>query len=103
MSLPSTNQTVDVQKGASRVLTLSTTAFTLLFAVWLMLGVLAVPIQTELSLTKIQFTWLTAIAILSGSLFRLPLGILADRFGGRKVLSILTLVTAIPCYLLSTA
>ena len=33
--------------GAARVLTLSTVAFTLLFAVWLMLGVLGVPIKTE--------------------------------------------------------
>lgn len=96
-------ETAKVSKEANRVLVLSTTAFTLLFAVWLMLGVLAVPIQAELGLSKIQFTWLTAIAILSGSIFRLPMGVLADRYGGKLVLSILTLVSAIPCYLLSTA
>jgi NNP family nitrate/nitrite transporter-like MFS transporter len=87
---------------AKRVLVLSTVAFTLLFAVWLMLGVLIVPMQKALSLTKIEVTWLTAIAVLSGSIFRLPFGIAADRFGGKKLLAILLLVSAVPCYLMST-
>jgi NNP family nitrate/nitrite transporter-like MFS transporter len=87
---------------ANRVLILSTVAFTLLFAVWLMLGVLIVPMQKVLDLTKIQVTWLTAIAILSGSIFRLPFGMAADRFGGKKVLTWLLLVSAVPCYLMST-
>src|SRR6185436_20238713 len=64
--------------GATRVLVLSTVAFTLLFAVWLMFGVLGVPIKDELHLDKIQFSWLTAIAVLSGSIWRLPFGILTD-------------------------
>jgi NNP family nitrate/nitrite transporter-like MFS transporter len=82
--------------GPNRVLLLSTVAFTLLFAVWLMLGVLALPIQAELGLSKLQFTWLTAIAVLSGSIFRLPFGIATDRYGGRRVLSALTLASALP-------
>jgi len=91
------------QPGANRVLALSTTAFTLLFAVWLMFGVLGVPIKEELHLTKIQFSWLTAIAILSGSAWRLPLGILTDRVGGRLLMTLLLLVTAVPCFLVSQA
>ena len=88
---------------ANRVLLLSTVAFTLLFAVWLMLGVLAVPIKAEFKLSKPEFAWLAAIAILSGSLLRLPLGMLTDRVGGRKVLTAILLLTSIPCYLFSTA
>ena len=91
----------DRRSGASRVLTLSTLAFTLLFAVWLMFGVLAVPIKEELGLDALQFAWLTAIAVLSGSLFRLPLGILSDRWGGRRVMLTLLLVCAVPCFLVS--
>jgi MFS transporter, NNP family, nitrate/nitrite transporter len=87
----------------TRVLVLSTAAFTLLFAVWLMLGVLGVPIKKELRLETIEFTWLAAIAVLSGSLFRLPFGIITDRFGGRSVMSLLLLATAVPCYLVSQA
>ena len=36
-----------VRTGSTRVLTLSTFAFTLMFAVWLMFGVLGIPIQKE--------------------------------------------------------
>jgi NNP family nitrate/nitrite transporter-like MFS transporter len=89
--------------GAARVLTLSTLSFTLLFAVWLMLGVLAVPIKAEFSLTKIQFSWLTAIAVLSGSLLRLPVGLWADRVGGRVVMTAITAITALPCLLMAYA
>lgn len=85
----------------NRVLVLSTSAFTLLFAVWLMLGVLAVPIKAELGLSKIQFSWLTSIAVLSGSLWRLPFGVLADRIGGRKAMTGVLLLTAVPCALFS--
>jgi NNP family nitrate/nitrite transporter-like MFS transporter len=89
--------------GGGRVLVLSTVSFTLLFAVWLMFGVLAVPIKAELHLTKIQFSWLAATAVLSGSLFRLPFGILADRVGGRRVFVALLLWTAVPTFLVARA
>lgn len=91
------------EAGAARVLTLSTISFTLLFAVWLMLGVLGVPIKTELGLNKVQFSWLTAIAILSGSLWRLPFGLWADRVGGRVAMITITLLTAVPCLMMSYA
>ena len=64
-------------------------------------GAGACPIRTELALTPVQFAWLTAIAILSGSIFRLPIGILADRWGGRVVMTLLLLISAVPCYLMS--
>jgi len=89
--------------GATRVLILSTVSFTLLFAVWLMFGVLSVPIKDEMHLDKIQFSWLTAIAVLSGSIWRLPFGILTDRIGGRRLFIGLLLATAVPCFLVSRA
>src|SRR6185503_9597464 len=88
---------------STRVLTLSTIAFTLLFAVWLMFGVLGVPIKEELQLDTVQFSWLGAIAILSGSIWRLPLGILTDRVGGRLLMTLLLLATAVPTLLVSRA
>jgi NNP family nitrate/nitrite transporter-like MFS transporter len=89
--------------SGTRILVLSTTAFTLMFAVWLMFGVLGIPIKEEMKLTTIQFSWLTAIAILSGSIWRLPLGILADRVGGRRLFVTLLLLTAVPTFLVSRA
>ncbi len=89
--------------AALRVLTLSTTAFTLLFAVWLMFAVIGIPIQKELGLTDVQFFWLGAIAILSGSIWRLAFGILTDRVGGKVMFTGLLLFTAIPTYFVSQA
>jgi NNP family nitrate/nitrite transporter-like MFS transporter len=90
-------------KPSARVLALSTVAFTLLFAVWLMFGVLGVPIRDELHLDTVQFSWLTAIAILSGSIWRLPLGIWTDRVGGRRLMILLLLATAVPTFLVAYA
>lgn len=84
-----------------RVLWLSTIAFTLLFAVWLMLGVLGVPIGKELGITKEGLGWLGAVAILAGSLPRFHFGIWTDRYGGRRVLALLLLVTVLPTYWVS--
>ena len=90
-------------KPSARVLTLSTVAFTLLFAVWLMFGVLGVPIKKEFHLDTVQFSWLTAIAVLSGSIWRLPLGIWTDRVGGRRLMTLLLLATAVPTVLVAHA
>jgi len=84
-----------------RVLWLSTFAFTLLFAVWLMLGVLGLKIRTELQLSPLQFEWLLATSILAGSLPRLHFGIWADKYGGRRVMTFTLLLTALPTFWVS--
>jgi NNP family nitrate/nitrite transporter-like MFS transporter len=86
--------------GRTRVLILSSTAFTLMFAVWLMFGVLGIPIKQEFGLTDIQLGWLAAVAILNGSLWRLAFGILTDRYGGRIMMTMLLLFTAVPTWLI---
>ena len=82
---------------------MSTLAFTLMFAVWLMFGILGVPIQKEFGLTDVELSWISAVAVLNGSMWRLPAGILADRIGGRKVTLFLLFATAIPAFLVSQA
>src|SRR5689334_18790631 len=85
------------------VLALSSVAFTLMFAVWLMFGVLGVPIQKELGLTNVQLSWLGAAAILAGSLPRLVFGVWADLYGGRLVMTLLMLAAAVPTFWVSRA
>ncbi|WP_284548781.1 MFS transporter [Aestuariimicrobium sp. T2.26MG-19.2B] len=94
---------VPTQRGAGRVLAMSSIAFTLMFAVWLMFGILGIPIQKELGLSDEQLSWISALAVLNGSLWRLPAGILADRFGGRVVTLVLIFATAVPAFLVSRA
>ena len=89
------------RNGSNRVLALSTFAFTLMFAVWLMFGVLGIPIQQEFGISDSQLAWLSSVAILNGSIWRLLLGVLADRVGGKKVTVVMLLVTSIPAYLLA--
>ena len=91
------------EKGKTSVLVFSSIGFTLMFAVWLMFGVLGIPIRKEFGLTDVQLSWLAAIAILNGSLWRLLFGILADRFGGRSVFVLLILATILPSYMVSQA
>jgi NNP family nitrate/nitrite transporter-like MFS transporter len=90
-------------KGRVPVLVWSTLGFTLMFAVWLMFGVLGIPIREEFGLTDIQLSWITAVAVLNGAIWRLPAGLLADRFGGKRVFVTMLALTAIPAYLVSTA
>lgn len=93
----------DVKENKDRqtVLVFSTLAFTLMFAVWLQFGILAIPIQKEFELSDTQFYWLTALPILNGSIWRLFTGIWADKFGGRKIMMVLLLLSAIPTALLT--
>src|SRR5262245_46423899 len=86
-----------------RVLWLSTGAFTLMFNVWLMLGILGLPRRAAFGLSDSQLEWMVAVSILSGALLRLNFGIWADRYGGRNVMIVLLLLSAVSAYLFSLA
>jgi NNP family nitrate/nitrite transporter-like MFS transporter len=88
---------------AISVLVVSTLAFTVCFMVWLMFGVIGVPIKKELNLNATQFGILTATPVLTGSLIRVPLGMWTDKFGGRIVMFVLMLSTVIPIWMMSYA
>ena len=80
--------------GAGRALWGSTAAFTVCFAVWTLFSTLGLQIRGEFGLSETQFGLLVATPVLTGSTMRLPLGILADRFGGRPVFAIVMLLAA---------
>ncbi len=85
------------------VLTMSTLAFTTCFAVWVMFSIIGIPIKANLGLNETQFGLLAATPILTGSLIRLPLGMLTDKYGGRIVFFVLMLCVIAPIYLISMA
>ncbi len=90
------------QKALS-VLIVSTLAFTVCFMVWMMFGVIGIPIKKMLGLNETQFGLLVAMPVLTGSLIRVPLGMLTDRYGGRIVFFVLMLSVVVPIWLLSYA
>ncbi|QCP53597.1 NarK/NasA family nitrate transporter [Trinickia violacea] len=92
-----------VSAQAWSVLLASTLAFLVCFVVWMMFGVLGVPLREELKLNSTEFGMLTSTPVLTGALMRLPLGTWTDRFGGRIVMTVLLVVCAVPVYIVSYA
>lgn len=90
---------------SNKTLFLNTFAFTICFAVWLLNGVLVTFLVDNqvFNWSAIQIGWLIGIPVLTGALFRLPAGILTDKFGGKPIYTGLLILCAIPMYLLSYA
>ena len=80
-------------RQAWSVLIVSTLAFTVCFMVWMMFGIIGIPIKKMLDLNATQFGLLTAMPVLTGSLVRVPLGIWTDKYGGRIVMAVLMAIT----------
>lgn len=90
-------------RTALSVLFASTFAFTICFAVWMMFGVIGIPIRRELDLSNTEFGLLTSTPVLSGAIMRLPFGVWTDRHGGRPVFTLLLIACALPVFLLAYA
>jgi len=91
------------QLKQASILTMSTFSFTICFAVWVIFSIIGIPIAENLQLNETQFGVLAATPILTGALSRLPLGLLADKYGGRLVFFFLMLSLIVPIYLISHA
>jgi len=88
---------------ANRMLTASTLAFTVCFAAWTIFSIIGVRIQEELGLSETQFGILIATPILTGSVVRLFLGILCEKWGGRILTVLMMLLSAGSLWLLTLA
>ncbi len=75
-------------------LVIATVSFALCFMAWGLISGLASTFKQLLSLTSSQTATLIAVPVLLGSLARLPMGMLTDRFGGRLIFTILLLACA---------
>src|SRR5579872_7322654 len=82
-----------------RHVALGTISFTVCFAAWGLIAAFAPRFREAYHLTASQTALLVAIPVLLGSLARVPMGILTDRFGGRTIFSILMAVVAIPVWI----
>lgn len=86
-----------------RPLVLGTLSFAVCFAAWGLVSAFAPRFREMFALSATQTALLVAIPVLLGSLARLPVGMLADRFGGRSVFTILMLLVAVPAWLVPMA
>lgn len=92
-----------IPSKANRILFLNTLAFTLCFAAWTFNGVMVTFLVDNgiFSWSQVQIGWLLGIPILTGSVMRLPIGILTDKYGGKWVFVGLLVLAAVPMFLLS--
>src|SRR6185436_13332301 len=67
---------------------------------WGLIGALAPTFAQAYGLSAKAKSLMIAIPVLLGALGRIPAGMLADRFGGRRVFAALLLVAAIPAILI---
>ena len=59
--------------------------FDLSFSLWVLFGALGIYIAEDIGLTAAEKGLMVAVPILSGSLLRIPIGLISDRSGGKKV------------------
>ena len=88
---------------ANRILAVTTAAFVVCFAAWMLNGVLVTHLveQGVFDWSSVQAGWLVGAPVLTGSVLRLPAGILTDKYGGKPVMIGVLVFTAFPLGLLS--
>jgi MFS transporter, NNP family, nitrate/nitrite transporter len=86
--------------GSPLQLTLATGAFAVCFAVFGSVSAMMPLLKKQLGLDPVQVSIALALPVLLGSLGRIPLGALTDRFGGRIVFLFVLVASAIPAFML---
>jgi NNP family nitrate/nitrite transporter-like MFS transporter len=81
-------------------LALNTGAFLVCFAVFGSVSAMMPILKQRLGLEPMQVSIALAVPVLLGSLGRIPLGILADRYGGRPVFALVMLGSVVPAVLM---
>lgn len=92
-----------IQKQQTSALLLATFILTINFWAWSLLGPLAPNYEDMFSLSPFEVSLLVAIPIVVGAFGRIILGGIADRFGGKKALTTVCLLSVIPIIGLSAA
>ena len=90
-------------RGPGWNLGLATLAWTICFAGWSLISPFAKSFKADLHLSYAEALLLTAVPVVLGSLLRIPVGTLTDRYGGRLMLSVLLGFSALPAVLFGYA
>ncbi|GIE88139.1 MFS transporter [Actinoplanes regularis] len=78
------------------MLALATIGFAVNFWAWALLSPLATRFTAALHLSSLQQSLLVAVPVVVGSLGRIPVGALTDRFGGRIMFPLVSISTIVP-------
>ncbi|WP_120726099.1 nitrate/nitrite transporter [Streptomyces hundungensis] len=82
---------------------MATVGFTLTFWAWDLIAPLAGDYKDRLHLSSLQQSLLVAVPVLVGSLGRIPVGALTDRYGAKLMFPLMSALTIVPVLLLIPA
>jgi MFS transporter, NNP family, nitrate/nitrite transporter len=103
MALPTSIEAENPESAQRKHLLLGTISFTVCFAAWGLISAFAPHFRQQFHLSATQTAFLVAVPVLLGALARIPIGMLADRFGGRAVFTVLIFFVAMPVALVPAA
>ncbi|MFI9845620.1 nitrate/nitrite transporter [Nonomuraea sp. NPDC051941] len=86
----------ELRKGQVSNLALATAAFAVTFWAWNLIGPLSGSYSRQLGLSPTQTSLLVAIPVVVGALGRIPVGVLTDRLGGRRMFAAVCFVSIVP-------
>ncbi len=78
------------------MLALATAGFLVNFWAWALISPLGAAYGDELGLSPVQQAFLVAVPVLVGSVGRIPVGALTDRFGARLMFPLISALTIVP-------
>jgi NNP family nitrate/nitrite transporter-like MFS transporter len=84
------------------MLAVATAGFAVNFWAWALLSPLGPRFKDNLQLSALQQALLVAVPIVVGSLGRIPVGALTDRYGGRVMFPVVSFATIVPVLFLGT-
>ncbi|MEU5609174.1 NarK/NasA family nitrate transporter [Streptomyces sparsogenes] len=85
------------------MLALATVGFAVNFWAWALLSPLGPRFKDSLGLSSFEQSLLVAVPVVVGSLGRIPVGALTDRFGGRVMFPLVSVATIVPVLYLGLA
>ncbi|WP_026250515.1 MFS transporter [Streptomyces sp. ATexAB-D23] len=89
--------------AAYRNLVMATIGFTLTFWAWNLIAPMSADYKDRLGLNSFQQSLLVAVPVLVGSLGRIPVGALTDKYGARLMFPLTSALTVVPVLLLIPA
>lgn len=87
---------VQIPRQAWVMLALATAGFAVNFWAWALISPLGAFFTDELALSAVEKSLLVAVPVVVGSLGRIPVGALTDRFGARVMFPLISTLTILP-------
>ena len=88
--------TAEIPRQAWRMLAVATAGFAVNFWAWALVSPLGAFFTDELGLSAVEKSLLVAVPVVVGSLGRIPVGALTDRFGARTMFPLVSALTIVP-------